>query len=222
MMDEVRNGQRKHYLYYETATLSPVGSGAITSVTHTAKLDGMNFYTLPPGTVTLNSGFIYPHHRGKSYANISHSHRQEVSFSDPKINKILIDTAAHFKDVIAWHKRMGYEPVGALDELEDGGIRFVFAEITRERWMEYKAKERARVCWRTSSKRMFTDNVQVAALAKDGRGIPKAEIHAMPPSYDEKKAREIFERLNPGTTESNIIPTVLPVAAEETEIAVQA
>jgi hypothetical protein len=72
MIDQVRKGYQKHFLYYETATGPPVGSGAISSIMHS---EGMKFFSLPENTVTLCAGFIYPHQRSKNYANISHSHR---------------------------------------------------------------------------------------------------------------------------------------------------
>jgi hypothetical protein len=60
--------------------------------------------------------------------------------------KIVIDTVSHSADMIAWHKRMGYEPVGDLAKKEHATYMFIFEKITAERWTEFKERERVKVC----------------------------------------------------------------------------
>lgn len=166
MLSEIVDGKRQHFLYYEGATGLPVGSGAITSVAHLGPLSNGD---LPKGSVTLCAGFIYPQHRGKGFANYSHSHRQSLAFSDPSIQRVVIDTISHFTTIREWHKRMGYTQYGPTELIrvfataedipphlrtmstDPDYFTFAFSEMTRETWSEMVKQGRKKIEVRKSS-----------------------------------------------------------------------
>lgn len=149
-IQECVNGQRKHYLYYESSTGLPVGSGGLTTLSHSGAMHVGD--ALPESEICACSLYIDPDFRGKSYGNIIMEHRHEVAFANPKVEKCILDTLTRFTTLQTWHRRLGYveyrEPTLSFKTFEEipehmrrngetvEDYRISFFELTRERWEE--------------------------------------------------------------------------------------
>lgn len=131
----------------------PVGSGCINIL---EQYGARTVGTLAPSCVGIRSISIDPAFRGKSYGTYMFEHMHAVGFSNPEVERIVLDVMTSNFGMLKWVVRMGYVEVRLEDLFEVGkvpqhmlalepvgGYKAIYSELTREKWLEMQETKRS-------------------------------------------------------------------------------